>query len=360
MKSILQMFKWALGALFSLAPKGCSLNVGIPGDMITLYVKDMYKAALEAYKEEETKFNQIFKVESVTEGGGDKEDQLLGLGSLKRHTVIGEQVDFKSPVQGWAFYTKYQMYSDGLILAKETVEDVVKRGALGNIMKGLSGTWGRSIRIEKETLGAAVFNDGGDLAGNFVFNGTHPGQTDPSGDLLYDSEPLFNLSGNTRTTKGGGTYYNALSASLTLTPADFESLYNLHTATNNRDERDRIVRNPADTLLVRCGAEAFKADRIINSGVGMPNSQLNDKNPYYKIVSVIDWDYLTDGTVDVNPAYYVGKRQHPDFVWRERQAPEIRFFRDEEDLSYKASVNVRFAPFIKNFRIWSRAGGTSA
>ena len=358
MRAILNLFSWAFQALMSFVPKRIGFGIGVPGDMITLFVKDMYKAGLEGMKMQKTRFQDIFKVENVTEGGGDKEDQILGLGDLEQHTVISQKINFKSPVQGWAFYCKYYLYSDGLHLAKETVEDKVKDASLGNLLKGLSRTWGTSINVAKETLAAQHFNDGGDLLGNAIFNGTHPGQTASSGDLLYDSKPLFNLSGNTRTTKGGATYYNALATTADLSVSNFESLYHLATATNNRDERDRIRRNEVDTILTRTGAEFWKAKRIIETERGYPTSQLNDINPNYKLVSAIDWDYLTDGTT--YPAFYLGKRQHPDFVWRERQSAEYRFFRDEEDLSYKASVNIRFGGFIKSWRVWHRAGGTSA
>ena len=257
--------------------------------------------------------------------------------------------------RSWQFLVKYHTYADGIALSKEAIEDTTK---LGNLLKELAATWGRSIRVLKETFAARVFNDGGDLAGNWIFNGTHTGNTDSSGDLMYDSFPFFNLTGNKRSTKGGGTYYNSV-ASLTLTPDNFETIYNLHCTTNNRDERDRVMKNPVDTLLVEPGAERFKAERILDTTTGLPNTQLNDKNVYYKLLQVMDWDYLTDGS-GTYPAFYVGKRQHRDFVFRHRQMPEIRFFRDENNLGYRASVNLRIGVFLKNFRVWARGGGTAA
>jgi hypothetical protein len=173
--------------------------------------------------------------------------------------------------------------------------------------------------------------------------------------MPYDNEPLFNLTGNTRSTKGGGTYYNSV-AGLTLTPANFETVYNLHTTTNNRDERDNVVKNPADTLLVRPGANRWLADRIVGTERGIPSSQLNDINPYYKLVAVLDWDYLEAAEA----AFFVGKRKSDDFQFRERQASEIRFFRDETNLGYKASINIRLGILIKNWRVWTRGGGTAA
>lgn len=325
---------------------------GLTTDQVALYLKDMYKAEREGYKEVETKYNQIWKVVNNVKGAGDKITQILGQGKLTRHLTEGQQIVFKSPVQGWEFLVKYWTFSDGIALSKEAVEDTTK---LGNLLKDLSVSWGKQVRIVKEEFGSRPFNEGGNLSGDFIFNGTHTGNTDSSGDLMYDSEPLFNLTGNTRSTKGGGTYFNSV-AGLTLTPANFETLYNLQTATNNRDERDNIVRNPADTLLVRPGANRWLADRIVGTERGIPGQQLNDINPYYKLVSVIDWDYLESAEGN----FYIGKRQSDDFQFRERQDTEIRFFRDEGNLGYKASINIRIGVLLKNFRTWGRGGGTSA
>jgi len=325
---------------------------GLRADQLALYVKDMYKAEREGYKEVKTGYDQIFKVVTGVTGAGDKITQILGAGALTRHTAEGQKIAYKSPIQGWEFLVKYWTYSDGIALSKEAVEDTVK---LGNLMRELAATWGKQVRIAKEEMAATVFNKGGDLLGEWVFNGTHSGNTATYGDMLYDNKPLFNLTGNTRSTKGGGTYYNSI-ASLTLTPANFETLYNLHVSTNNRDERDNIVQNPCDTLLVKPGAERFKAERILDTQK-MPGNQLNDVNPYYKLLTIIDWDYLDFAT---EAAFYIGKRQSSDFQFHERQQSEIRFFRDENDLNYNTSINIRIGILIKNWRTWSRGGGTSA
>jgi hypothetical protein len=324
---------------------------GISAQQLSLYVKDMYKAEYEGYQDVATVYDKVFKVVNNVTGAGDKVTQLLGAGKLTRHLTEGQQIVFKSPVEGWTFLTKYHTFSDGLALSKEAVENTVK---VKNLIKDLANSWGKQVRICKEEMGSRVFNEGGNLSGDWIFNGTHTGNSDPSGDLLYDGYPMFNLTGNARSTKGGGTYYNSV-AGLTLTPANFETVYNLHTATNNRDERDNVVKNPADTILVRPGANRWLADRIVGSDK-MPNSQLNDPNPYYKLVSVIDWDYLEAAEA----AFFIGKRQSMDFQFHERQSSEIRFFRDETNLGYKASINIMIGVLIKNFRTWSRGGGTSA
>ena len=324
--------------------------VGVKADQVALYMKDMYKAEREGYKEEDTGYNKVLKVVNSVKGAGDKMTQILGADALTRHTVDGQDINFRTPVQGWEYLVKYWTYSDGLAFNKEAVEDTVK---LGNLLKDMAQTWGIQVRIAKEEMASRIFNKGGDLLGDWVFNGTHTGNTDSSADLLYDGLPFFNLTGNKRTSKGRGTYYNSV-ASLTVTPANFETLYNLQVSTNNRNERDQVVRNTADTILCRPGSDRFKADRIVDTQRGMPGGELNDSNPYYKLVSVIDWDYL-----ETTAGFFVGKKQHDGIQFHERQSSEIRFFRDETNLGYKASINIRIGILVKTFKAWVRGGGTS-
>jgi len=323
---------------------------GVRADQVALYTQDMYKAERESYKEVDTGYDKVFKVVTITKGSGDKSTQLLGAGALTRHTVEGQKIVFKSPVQGWSFYTYYDTYSDGLSLSKNAVEDSVK---LGNLLKELASTWGVSHRIAKEEHAAHVFNDGGDLSGYWVFNGSDlaAGNTAPYGNMYYDDKPLFNLTGNKNTTKGGGTYYSAV-VSLTINKTDFATLYNLLTVTNAKDERDREIKLEVDTLLTESGSYRFLAEQLLNSTL-LPGTELNDVNPYYKIVTPMDWRYLSD-----SGAFYVGKRQHKDFQFCERQMPEIRFFRDETDLGYSASFNARFSVFLKTRKAWVKGGGS--
>jgi hypothetical protein len=237
-------------------------------------------------------------------------------------------------------------------LSKNAVEDALN---VGNLIETLADLWGEDVRVTKETFAARVFNEGGNLTGDWIYNGTHTGNAAPYGDMLYDNKPLFTLTGNKRTSKGGGTYYNSV-ASLTICPGDFETLYNLHTVTNAVNERDKIVRNPADTLLCRPGANLFLAKRLLHTEKGLPGGQMNDINPYMKLVEPMDWDYLeaAEGSM------YIGKKQSDTFQFRERQQPEIRFTRNEKNLCYEVSINIRIGVMITDYKTWSRGAGTSA
>jgi hypothetical protein len=324
---------------------------GVRSDNTAIYMKDSYKAAFKTYDKVETVFDKVYSVKTGVTGAGDKMTQLIGAGPLERHLVEGQDIKFKSPVEGWAFYVRYWTYSDGLSFTKEASEDSIK---FGNVIKEFASTWGEQQRVAEEEMAARPFNVGGATSGDWIFNGSHTGNSAPYGNMLYDNKPLFAVEGNEHTTKGGGTYFNSI-ASLDVTPGDFEKLYNLHTATNNRNERDQVVKNDADTMLTKPGASYFKAWKLFNSNL-LPGQDINDANPYKNLCNTVKWDYLTD----TDPVFYIGKAKSDDFQFHKRQNPEIRYYRHEPNVGYHASFNIRQGVLIKDFRVWSRGGGTSS
>jgi hypothetical protein len=203
----------------------------------------------------------------------------------------------------------------------------------------------------KETFAARVFNEGGNTSGDYVFNGTHQGQTDSSGDLLYDSNSYFVVSGDEWTTKGGGTYYNSV-AGLSLSPSNFDTIYHLCVDTNNYTELDRPASFKVDTLLVDRG-DYLMARRIVETPKleGMPGGQLNDINPYAGLADIIQWAYLTDS------AFYVGKRQSENLQFHERMRPSIDTFMDHNNRNVKSSYLERYGVLVKA-RTWCRGGGS--
>lgn len=331
------------------------LSVGLRNDQVAIYLNDMYKTEHESFKAEPTMYDQIFNVKTARKAPGDKHTQLLGAGNLTRHTVESQDINFRAPQQGWTAYCRYWTFSDGMAFSKEAVEDT-NTAKVGNLLNGLADSWGEAVRYEKETFAATVFNRGGDLLGEYVFNGSHTGNEAPYGNMLYDNKPLFNLTGNYRTTKGGGTYYNSISG-LSLSPSTFEQLYNLYTVTIAYTEQDRVMAQEPDTLLTESGAQAFLAKRILKTTNGMPSSQLNDFNPYEGLVEPKAWRYLSDSS-----AFYVGKRKHKDFQFHERQMPDIEFFRDQTNKKYKVSIDCRFGVWLRvgSWRAWVKGGGSYA
>jgi hypothetical protein len=325
---------------------------GIMGDNKKLMVLEGYKSYFEKYKMLDPGYSKIYKVTPAKGGDGYKETMHLGPGKPSERTNENDKITFRSPVQAWTAQVKYREYTDGISLGKRIQQNNVK---VKNLMKKYCALWADKSLQEKEGVAATVFNEGGDTSGNSVFDGSFTDNADASGDLLYDSKPMFNLTGNARRiySQTTGTYYNAVTG-LSLTPTNFETIYDLVTVTNAVDERGDKIDFPADTLLTESGAQHRIARRIVETD-GLPFSQNNDINPYKGIVTAMSWRYLDD-----NSAFYIGKRQHDDFQFHQRQVPEIRYFRNEETLGYCASFNEEYGIFIKNFRVWGRGGGTYA
>lgn len=334
----------------------CRGSTAVRGDQPAVYLKDMYRVAYDVREEKDPKYPYIYDVREGEEvyGAGVKETQLLGADELDRETQEGSDIDFVSPVQGWQFFGQYLTYKKGVKFSYQSVEDDVK---LGNLLKSYAATWADRDIVARETLCATVFNNGGDLLGNAVFNGSWVGNTAPFGNLLYDNFPFFNLTGNARSSKGGATYFNAISGAA-ITADNFETLYNLITATNNRDEQDIIRSNPVDTVITRTGTDAFAMEKILNTSRGLPGGELNDMNPYLGLVDMhIAWDYFT-ATSGGFGAWCIGKRQDAGLQFHVRQDPVFDFFVDPRNKNYCASVIVRFGVFIKDFRKWARMGGS--
>jgi hypothetical protein len=327
---------------------------GVRADQVAAFKKDMYMFEKEGMAEVKPKYGEIYRVIPNATGAGTKITQRLKSADFKRHTSENQDIDFRAPTQGWTSYAKYWRFSDGLSFSKEAMEDDMK---LGNLLRGYAKDWGEAAAELKEEIAARPFNEGGNLSGDWIFNGSYTGEDDSSGDLPYDSKPLFNLTGNTRTTKGGQTYYNSF-AGYTMIPSNFETIYNHHTATNNRDEVGSIKANPADTILCLPGADYLAAKRITKSE-NLPTSSMNDMNPYADLIDkVIKWDYLDSA----ESAYFVGKRQHKTWEFHERQDQETDFFLDHNNRGSKASVDIRMGILFKPgaWKAWTRGGGTSA
>jgi hypothetical protein len=329
---------------------------GIKNDQQAAYLKDMYKYERIGETLKEVQYPKIYKVMNGATGSGDKFTQKLSAGQLERHTVEGQEISFTSPREGWTTRVKYHTYSAGLTFSYEAVKDTIK---MANIVKDFAGTWGDEVAVAEENLAVRAFNNGGDLLGDFVFNGSYEGETDASGNMLYDSKPFFNLTGNTNTTKGGGTYYNSVASAYAagaILPSHFSTLYALMTATNNRDELDRPTRNKPDTVVCNPGADYDSIWTILNSDQ-IANSTANDKNVHKgRIKNIVEWDYLDES------AWYMGKANSDLMTFEKRQVPEMDFFEWKKTKGYLASIVCRFGVHFKPGcrRLWVRGGGTSA
>lgn len=333
--------------------------MALTSEQMAIYEKDMYPVMNEKYKRKPTKYQEIYSLKSDATGAGDKDTQLLGADKFKQKDSQGQGFTFRSPVQGWQTYVSYETFFDAVKFDKEEVEDNVKNGEVGKTLRNYAASWGDAYRVTKEEFAASFFNKGGFTSGNKIFNGSWGNQTDPSGDLLYDSKPFLNLTGNARTTKDGiATYYNAVITS-TLNESNFGELYDLMAVTNAKTEVGTPMENKPTMILTQEGSDFREAWKIINtSGMNksMPGGQLNDRNPWESRLSVLDWWALTGA------AWYVLEAKAEELQFDDRQKPVIEFYRNKETRGYLATVDTRFGIHMKagSWKKVARNGGSFA
>lgn len=315
----------------------------LTSDQMVLYEKDMYPVMNERYKKKKTKYQRVYKLKAKATGAGNKETQLLGADKFRKKQFQGEGFKFRSPVQGWQTFVKYDTFGDAVKFDKEEIEDNVKNGVVGKTLKNYAASWGQAYRVTKEEFAASFLNKGGFTSGNEIFNGSWGDQVDSSGDLLYDSKPFFNLTGNARTAKDGTTYYNAVTSSA-INETNFGNLYDLMAVTNSKTEIGTEMENDPNMILTQKGSDYRAAWKIINTKGekgSMPGGQLNDRNPWEGELEVMDWWALTGG------AWFVLEAQAEELEFDDRQKPVIEFYRNKETRGYMATVDCRFGVHLK-------------
>lgn len=326
-----------------------------------LLTKDMYKTQFDFAKETKPVRKEIFTIETNVTGQGDKFTQLLGTSGVNRRTAENQTINYHAVEEGHTSRGRLHVHDDGIFFSYETAKFSVK---FQDIVKKFAKTMSEDLEYKKEQMAADVFNHGGDLSGYYVFDGSYIGETAPYANLPYDGVPLFNLFGNARTTKGGGTYYNSV-AGISLDTTNYETILELVGDTNAVTELDRPSDASPDTILTQTLSDYNYSVRILVSS-GLSGVDLNDVNPHnqntqfamFNMRPILWRKYLND----TSTPFYVGKRQDPTWVFMEDKTPEFNFFRDMDNGGYKANMLTCFGVHLKPgapFR-WARGGGSSA
>jgi len=305
-----------------------------------LVTKTAYKYFFENYDRLEPVYPKIFEVENST-GAYEQTTTAIKAGQINEKKE-GSEVQLGNAMEGFTVIGKNRTFEGAYEFTLEIVEDASPEKIM-NIVQAVASGWAEGVVASKETYAAKFFNYGGYTAGHDIFNNSITNVvTDPTGDLCYDGLPFFNLTGNRRYSKGGGSYYNGLA--LALSSANLQTAYSLMTATNNRNERDEIVSLKPDTLLIP-PALRFSAKNILEAEriVGSAN---NDINSTQNLVAPIEWQYLTD-----TDAWFLGKAKG-GLVWQERKQPIIETVQDFKTGNYQVKITARWGARMENWRYW--------
>jgi hypothetical protein len=313
-------------------------------------IEDRYDFFAEGYDEPNSMIEQIFEVKQPTQGSFDQRTTAIMAGKLAQRTAENLSVTFRRPSEGFTAYAAYRDFDDGLELTKNEVEDFPV-DKIRDLVQTHISDWGRALRLTEEDYAATLFTKGGFTAGHDNFTNVIPNViSQNTGGLAYDGKPAFNLSNNTRTSKGGGTYYNAISGA-TLNVTNYGTLHDLVFVTNAYNERDERVNLKSMGKVGLLVPPQLRDDgfRAIESEY-LPGTEFNDKNAFYKSAQLIEWDALRG----VSSTWFLGVLKQGIRFYR-RGKPEIRMFRDESNGAYKATIRARYAFMFWNFRPWGGA-----
>jgi len=283
-------------------------------------------------------YPEIFRVDTTKQAYIETTSG-VGVGRLYEKGEF-EDITSASPIEGYTIVARNREWAVDIPISKELQDDVTK---LGNFMRSMMPQLSEAVVDTKEEFYAKFFNKGGYTAGNAVFNGTIVGvKSDDSGDLAYDSKPFFNLSGNNRSSKGGGTYYNGEANDFS--KANLQSAYTLMTSTNNRRENDTRCRIVPDIVLAKDDMY-FSIKEVLDSPEN-PTTSMRSTNVAYRLLNQKTWQYLDD-----TDAWFLGKAKK-GLVALERKAPEFDIWEDKKKKAMFLSVYTRFGGYVENWRYW--------
>jgi len=307
-------------------------------------VEDSYDFMIDAYDATKGKVDTLFEVKQKNQGGYDQRTSWIAAGTLEQKTSPDDMsVTYRRPSEGYTAYSVYRNFTDGVELNLTEVEDMPKSKAK-DLVEDHVKSWGVKMRLTEDKFAASLFKNGGKTAGHDDFNAVYGGNNFVTNSLAYDSKPAFNRSDNTRSSKGGGTYHNALALPLNVT--NLGSLYDRVFVENAYDERDEEVETASmgaiallhPPQLRRAAIQAVESEYL-------PGVDTNDVNPLHKACQLIEWSLLRANAT----AWYLLVLKK-GITFYHRGSPQIRMFRDENSGAYKASARMRAGWMLWNWR----------
>lgn len=306
-------------------------------------VNDAYDYSMEAYMQKPVVFPEIFDLET-SEASYEQYTTVVGPSKLNR-IAEGVTIPRASAVEGFTVYVANFKFPVELSISNEAIDDNQK---IKNFLKTWAQGLGDATRVTEEDEHADIFNYGGYTAGHNTFLNDIPGGvlTTSYGNLVYDSKPFFSLTGNNRTAKHGGTYYNGI-ASLQVNETSLQTLFNLLAVTNAFDEAGKRVDIVPDTVLCKFGTDTWFTLRRILESSGSPDAQHEGvANLWRGKLRLVGWSALTDAD-----AFFVGvaKRGLKSLA---RLPLTIDYYEDKPNDAQIVRARRRLGRGVTNWRYW--------
>ena len=308
-------------------------------------VKDAYKYYFEKYEAVPTVYDQLFEIED-SDAAYEQYTTAIGPQKLQK-TAEGVVTPRQSAAEGFTVYCANYDYPSELAISNDALDDHQK---VDNYLKAWAEGLGEVVRNKQESEHAALFNYGGFTAGHSAFDNSIPGILTPSyGNYAYDAKPFFNLTGNTRTAKHGGTYYNGV-ASLTLDGTGLQTLMKLISVTNSFNEAGIEITIMPNVLLCQFNSDTYyTAKRLLESSGDVAGAHSGIENIWKSSLRLVGWRFLTD--VD---AWFVGVAKQ-GLKSLARMSPVIDYYEDKPIRSQVVRMQARWGRAPTNFRYWAGA-----
>lgn len=301
---------------------------------------------LDSYAAVETVYNRIAEVLPVTPEVyyGERIDSVVGVGEPDP-VPYGSQSPAREGDSGPKVYLKVQRYAEHVEVPRELMESSDAIGRLASLASTFASSFGMQAAIKKERLTARAVQRGTLTAGDDIFNGTHPNETDPYPLFIYDGLPFFDTAHTL--TVGSGTFSNH-NVTAPLNQTNLQAAHTQMAVTNAVDERgDPIVLMP-DTIIVPSGDLEFTASVLLESLL-KTGSANNDVNPLRGKYEIIPWRFLTDDA-DAWWLAGLGPINRRALRIRDSGAPDLRTFYDEKTRTWWIESGFYFGLAVQNWR----------
>lgn len=317
------------------------------GQFVETVKKELFTVEREQFTQQPAISDGYFTAKQV-DSGIDKSTTNIHQNYMQE-VPEGGGLDKTEAIQGFTTYGLIRTHGHRLRFNYNLIEDSGHR-QIDLVMDQMS-SFADSMRATKERKLANVFNQGGITAGDDVFKlaGLDPELPDnpyPTDGLIYDGLPLFNLSGNLRTSKGGGTFFNGEANALSSTNLDAALVILKKTNANNESDIPiDIVAGRQITLLVPAELE-FTARQITDPNkLTIAAAGTGDTRPHHGVFNVVMNPWLTDTN-----AWFLVIPDRNGLVKLERKALTTNVQDFPQDRVIQVTAEFRFGFRIGNFR----------
>jgi len=275
-------------------------------DTIPKALKPGVKQFWGDYSEEDTMFSKMLDVETTTEAF----DEFVQVSTFGKFDVKGEgaPVNFDSMAQGYITRATQRTRALGYIISWEAKKFQKYLNAVVKGNKALS----RSLKITKESDGAAIFNNGFDSS------------------YTYGDGKVFFASDHPM--RSGGTFSNILSTSADLSEPALESL--LIQINKAIDDRGLKINLKAKKLFVSPD-NIFNADRLTQS-ILRTGTNNNDVNAIYNMRAIPE-GYMSNPFLTSENSFFIrtDAMEQPKFLVAEEGMFSSDGDFDTEDTKFK-------------------------